>query len=155
MKNKLVPYIFAGVLVLAMIAGSFLPHADFAYSAPAIAPTPLSSTIIAGPGLPQVVTWFNGQTITADTTSPCIDLSRYSTADIYYNIDQTATNTTTLTLKFGNTSAAQVSGVNVVATNTADAAALQPFQLFGACTAILADVANSTPVAITVNARVK
>lgn len=143
------------VLAVALVGASFLGTSPMVLGAPAAAPTPVSVTQPVAGATPKVVTWFNNQTITADTTSPCIDLSPYNLADIYTDINQTATNTTTLTLRFGNSASALVDGVNVVSSNTSDAAALQPFELFGVCTAILANVSNSTPVAITVNAKVQ
>lgn len=122
--------------------------------APMAAPTPNAATERTN-GLPQMYTFFNATTMTADTTSSCFELANYDVMDLYYNIDQGTVNTTTLTLKFGNTESALVSGINIVAANAADANNLQPFQVFGRYTCIYADVANTNTITITVNALAK
>jgi len=100
-------------------------------------------------------TFFNSAAMTADTTSSCFELANYDVMDVYYNIDQGTTNTTTLTLRFGNTESALVNGVNIVASNTADASGLQPYQTFGRYACILADVTTTDTITITVNALAK
>jgi hypothetical protein len=144
--------IVTSLLLLALIA-VFVPQPAPVSGAPAAAPTPITAN--ASGAVPQVVEFFNARAITADTTSPCIDLSAYTKADFYYNIDHGTTNTTTLTLRFGNSPTALVDGINLVASNAADGANLDQFQLFGRDTCVLANVANTNTITITVNALVR
>jgi hypothetical protein len=152
MNRKTLFTIAASLLLLTLIA-VFVPMPAPVSGAPAAAPTPITAD--ASGAVPQVVEFFNARAITADTTSPCIDLSAYTKADFYYNIDHGTTNTTTLTLRFGNSSSALVDGINLKASSTSDEASLNQFQLFGRDTCVLANVANGNTITITVNALVR
>jgi hypothetical protein len=134
-----------------------MPQAGTA--APAAAPTPVSVTLPSGP-VPEYPVFFNGNgPITADTRSSCFEVPDYSVVDLQYLIDQTiadnVVNTTTLKLQFSNDLVTYVDGINVVASNTADASSLQPFAIFGRYTCVYADVSNTNPITLTVVGVVK
>ena len=74
---------------------------------------------------------------------------------MHYSIDQTDVNTMTLKLQFtndtpGTSGATYVDGINIVASNAADATDLQQFQTFGAWTCVYADVTNTNAVDVSV-----
>lgn len=126
-------------------------------AAPAAAPTPVSVTRPGGDGSFIVFDLFNAAPLTADTTSTCVDIGKYNVADVVYVFDQGAgvPNTTTLTTKFSVDGGTLVSGVNVVASNAADATDMQQVQLFGRYFCLLADVSNSNTVTVTAKAIAK
>lgn len=152
MKKNSFLVVAIAILFFAMVLGSL--SSNRASAAPQAAPTPISVTERNGAS-PALLTFFDAQAIAADTTSTCFEITFWDIADLYYSIDQGTTNTTTLTLRWGNNSSALVNGVNVVASNAADASDLQQFQTFGRFACILADVATTDTVTITVNALVK
>ncbi len=133
------------VLALSIVTGGVGP----AMAAPEAAPTPVSITRPGGDGSFVTFDLFNTRVITSDTTSACVDIGKYSIADVQYTIDQGTTNTTTLTTKFSVDGGTLVSGVNVVASNAADATNMQQVQLFGRYICLLADVSNSNSVTVT------
>lgn len=137
-------------LVLTAISGG-----GAATAAPAAAPTPVSVTRPGGDGTFITFDLFSSAVITEDTTSTCVDVGRFAVADVQYTIDQTAVNTVTLTTKFSVDGGTLVSGVNVVASNAADATDMQQLQLFGRYFCLLADVANSETVTVTAKAIAK
>lgn len=145
-----------GALLLLALALTMMGGYGAATAAPVAAPTPVSVT---RPGGGSFITFdlFNGAALTADTTSACVDIGRYNVADVVYSFDQGAgvPNTTTLTTKFSVDGGTLVSGVNVVASNTADATDMQQVQLFGRYFCLLADVSNSNTVTVTAKAIAK
>lgn len=142
------------VLVAATLVGIGVAQQTPVAAAPLAAPTPVSVTRPAGEGF---ITFdpFSTQVITADTTSTCFDIGKYAVIDALYKIDQTDVNTVTLTTKWGIDSTTLASGVNLVASNAADATDMQQVQAFGRYFCVLADVANSNQVTITVQAIAK
>lgn len=149
--------IVALLLLVALLTA--IPGYGPVAAAPAAAPTPVSVTRPMGGGEFQVVTLFNTVAITADTTSSCFDIGKFAVADVQYTIDQTLAdsvmNTTTLTTKWSVDGGTLVSGVNVVASNVADATDMQQVQLFGRYMCLTADVSNANPVTITARAIAK
>lgn len=125
-----------------------------AVAAPAAAPTPVSVTRPAGDGYVTVAP-FSASAIAADTTSTCYDVAKYSVVDVLYSIDQGTTNTTTLTSKWSIDGTTLVSGVNIVASNAADATDMAQLQVFGRYFCVLANVANAETVTVTVQAIAK
>lgn len=152
MKRNIAAVLVAFVFVAALFA---VARGPVAIGAPMAGPTPVAAAKSASGATPVVVELFNNRAMTADTTSPCVEVSAYEKADIYYSIDQGTTNTTTLTLRHGNTPTALVNGINIAAANTADAADMNQFTLYGRYLCVLADVTNSNTITITVNALVK
>lgn len=156
--RKYVPIVAALVLVFTLLLGLSLVPQQPAAAAPAAAPTPVSVT---RPGADGFITFapFSTQVITADASSPCFDVGAYSVVDVLFNIDQTivaaAANTVTLTTKWGIDSTTLASGVNLVASNAADAVDMQQAQVFGRYFCVLADVTNSNAVTITAQAIAK
>lgn len=138
-------------LALTLVGGS----GGAALAAPAAAPTPVSVTRPGGDGSFVTFDLFNAAAIAADTTSTCVDVGRYTIADVQYTIDQGTTNTTTLTTKWSVDGGTLVSGVNVVASNAADATDMQQVQLFGRYFCLFADVSNSNTVTVTAKAIAK
>jgi hypothetical protein len=78
-----------------------------------------------------------------------------SVVDVLYVIDQADVNTVTLTSKWSIDGTTTVSGVNLVASNSADASDMTQLQVFGRYFCILADVANTNAVTITAQAIAK
>ena len=143
-------------LLVAMLGTTLHASVSSAPNAvPLAIPTP-NGAVERSNSSPQLVTWISAA-LTADQTSTCYESTFWDVADIYYSIDQGAgvPNTTTLTLKFGNDTTNLVSGVNIVASNSADASDLQPFHLFGRFVCVAADVSNTNAVTITVNGLLK
>lgn len=148
------------VLVLMVALFSILSFASApATAAPAAVPTPVSVTRPSTESVPQTFNPFGGTALTADTTSTCIDVGTKSIIDVLYVIDQTikdaVVNTTTLTTKWSIDGVTTVSGVNVVATNVADASDMVQLQVFGRYFCLLADVSNTNEITITAQAIAK
>ena len=147
--------VVGGVLVLALLFGVLLaPQAGVVQAAPAAIPTPVSVTRPAGDGF---VTFnpFSTTVVDGDTTSTCYDVGGRSVIDLLYVIDQTDVNTVTLTSKWSIDGTTTVSGINLVATNAADASDITQLQVFGRYFCVLADVANTNDVTVTVQAIAK
>lgn len=152
--RKLWPMALMFIALVAVLASvSLLPQAPAA-AAPAAIPTPVSVTRPSGDG---VITFnpFSAEAVTADTTSTCFDVGDYSIVDVLYVIDQGTTNTLTLTSKWSIDGTTTASGVNLVASNAADATDMTQLQVFGRYFCVLADVANTNPVTVTVQAIAK
>jgi hypothetical protein len=155
--KRLVGLSVVGALVLLALALTVMGGNGAATAAPVAAPTPVSVTRPGGDGGFITFDLFNGAALTEDTTSACVDIGRYNVADVVYSFDQGAgvPNTTTLTTKFSVDGGTLVSGVNVVASNAADATDMQQVQLFGRYFCLLADVSNSNTVTVTAKAIAK
>lgn len=154
MRMRNVSLIIAAVLVVFALALTALAGVAPAAAAPQAAPTPVSVTRPAADNYVTVAPW-SATAITADTTSTCYDVAKYSVIDVLYSIDQTDVNTTTLTSKWSIDGTTLVSGVNIVASNAADATDMAQLQVFGRYFCVLADVANSNAVTLTVQAIAK
>lgn len=138
----------AGVLVLALLLGLVgLPQADVS-AAPQAAPTPVSVTRPAGSGA-QVYEVWSSAVITADTTAACVDIGGASVIDAQYLIDQTAVNTVTLTTQWSINGSLITDGVDIVASNAADASEMAQVAAFGRYICPKADVTNSESVTVT------
>jgi len=154
-SKRLVGVSVLGALVLLALALTAISGGGAATAAPAAAPTPVSVTRPGGDGSFITFDLFNGAALTEDTTSACVDIGRYNVADVVYSIDQTAVNTVTLTTQFSVDGGTLVSGVNVVASNAADATDMQQVQLFGRYFCLLANVSNTNTVTVTAKAIAK
>ncbi len=152
LKFTLPAVALALILFVALLTA--IPGAPAA-AAPAAAPTPVSVTRPGGSGQFATFTLFNSAVITADTTSSCVDVGAFAIADVQYTIDQSTTNTVTLTTKWSVDGGTLVSGVNVVASNAADATDMQQVQTFGRYFCLLADVTNTNNLTVTAKAFVK
>lgn len=148
MKSNVIGWVAAVVLVMAVLFGLSLNTAPAVLGAPAAAPTPVSVTRPAGEGF-ITFTPFNAAVLTADTTASCADIGKYSVADVLYSIDQGTVNTTTLTTQWSIDGTTLATGINVVATNAADATDMTQVQVFGRYLCLLANVTNSNPITIT------
>lgn len=157
MKSKV---LMVGTLLVALtlLAGlAAMMNTATVQAGPVAAPTPLSVTRAAT--LAQVATIYDGS-ITADTRLGCINSANFNLADIQYGLDQGTVNTATLKLQFTNdvpgaTGATYVDGINIVASNAADASDLQQFQVFGAYTCVYADVTNTNALGVDVKVLLK
>lgn len=154
MRMRNVSLIIAAVLMVFALALTALAGVAPAAAAPQAVPTPVSVTRPAADNYVTVAPW-SATAITADTTSTCYDVARYSVVDVLYSIDQGTVNTTTLTSKWSIDGTTLVSGVNIVASNAADATDMAQLQVFGRYFCVLADVANSNAVTLTVQAIAK
>lgn len=140
---------FVAVLVALVMLVSLSRGFD-ASAAPAAAPTAVAVNVYpSGSSDWAMAEFWPGTAITSDRRSTCVESAGFSIADIQYNIDQGTTNTTTLTLQFTNDKVTYSNGVNVVASNAADASDLQPFALYGRYVCLYADVTNSNAVTVT------
>lgn len=148
MKRRFGFVFVAALLVLALLVP--LSIGFEASAAPQAAPTPVAVNVYpAGSNDWALATFWPGTAITADGRSTCFEAAGYTIADIQYNIDQGTTNTVTLKLQFTNDKVTYNDGVNVVATNAADASDLQPFGMYGRYACLYADVTNSNAVTVT------
>lgn len=140
------------VPLVLMIVLSALISTSPVQAEPMAAPTPLSVTRASTSA--QLATLYNGN-VAANGRLGCVNASNHTLADVHYSIDQTVVNTMTLKLQFtndtpGTTGATYVDGLNIVASNAADATDLQQFQTFGAWTCVSAVVSNTNPVDVSV-----
>lgn len=152
--RKLWPMAIVALALVAVLVGvSLLPQAP-ATAAPAAIPTPASVTRPAQDGY---ITFnpFSASAVTADSTSTCFDVGNYSVIDALYVIDQGTTNTVTLTSKWSVDGTTTASGINLVASNVADATDMAQLQVFGRYWCVLADVTNANPLTVTVQAIAK
>lgn len=142
------------VVVIAVLGVGILllPMPQTSTAAPLPAPTPIS--VGATGNVPQLVTFFDARSVTADATSPCSYVGAYDKADVYYSItiDSGNINTTTLALKFGNSTDALVSGVNAGATIAASATSLNQFDVFGQYMCLTIDTTDAATGTVTVSA---
>lgn len=152
MKKRIAILVVVGLIFGAMLGLMTGPAAE---AAPMAAPTPVSVTRPNAVQPWRSFTPWNATTFTADTNSTCYEIADFSLADIQYTIDQGTTNTTTITMRWSNDGTTLVSGVNLVASNTADVTDMQQVQLFGRYMCLLADVTNSNTITITAKVLVK
>ena len=148
--KKLLPLFATAILLCALALVSIWTPIVPVSGAPMAAPTPVAA-VDRGSVEPTLFNLWAAKAIAADTTTPCVEVTRYDVADVYYSIDHGTVNTTTLTLKFGNSETALVDGINVVATSVADASAIQQVQTFGKYMCIYANVSTTDTITITVN----
>jgi hypothetical protein len=120
-------------------------------AAPQAAVTPVGVKSPTSGDSSNVVRFFDGEALTADTTR-CRDLGEYLVADVEFVVDQGTTNTTTVSLLHTNDTDLGVyaTGQTVVSANTADANDLNRFDLYGRYTCVKIDVANTNPITWTV-----
>jgi len=150
--RKATTSIVLAVLALAALFGAMVGGGGVT-AAPLAAPTPVSVThpqTIA----PELFTLMNAA-LTADTRGTCLPVGAYNVADIEYTVDQSTTNTVTLTLQHTNGGAVFADGATVVSANAADANSLIQAPLYGRLSCLYADVTNSNTVTVTVTAWVK
>lgn len=148
-KRVAVSIAFAVVFMAALVASLGVTTSPAAQGAPLAIPTPVSVT---RPAADKWITFtpFNAVALAADSTV-CQEVADFSVADVLYVIDQGTTNTITLTTKWGVGDQTNLAtGINVVASNAADATDMQQVQLFGRYFCLLADVTNTNPVTVTV-----
>ena len=146
--------IMVGVLALTVLFGAMASGGvKAATNQPLYAPTPVSVTHPSTLA-PEMYTLMNA-VITADTRGTCQPIGAYSIADIEYTVDQSTTNTTTLTLQYSNNGVAFTDGAAIVTSNAADATGMNQYPVFGRLTCLFADVTNTNPVTVSVSAWVK
>lgn len=146
--------LLALVVMMALVGMAMLPQSPAA-AAPLAAPTPVSVTRPSNEATAITFSPFSAQAVTVDTTSTCFDVSKFAVIDALYSIDQGDVNTVTLTTKWSIDGTTTASGVALVSANAADATEMQQLQVFGKYFCVLADVANTNPVTITVQAIAK
>ena len=146
--KRVVAAMSVSALVLALLFGVMLAPQGDAQAAPQAAPTPVSVTRPAGDGV-QVIEVWDAVAIAADTTATCVDIGAASVIDAQYQIDQTDVNTVTLTTQWSINGELITDGVDVVASNAADASEMVQVQAFGRYICPKADVANTSTVTVT------
>jgi hypothetical protein len=145
--------------ILALVLSFWLPMSSPANGAPAAVPTPITQSAFNARAS-VVEFWPAGDTIAADERA-CVDSTGFSVLDLHYILDQTTTNTTTLTLEYSNITSGYADtliypdGVAVVSANTSDTADMKQFHVFGRRTCIIADVANTNSLGIAVVGELK
>ena len=144
-KSILIPIVVAFSLLLSVLIGISIPTAE---GAPSAIGTPIVQYPMQ-PAAKHVDFWEEATALTADTRSSCVGVAGYSTIDLHYNIDQGTVNTTTLTLEFSVIDARYPDGVNVVATNAADAEDIKQYNVFGEEMCLYADLTNSNAWTVT------
>jgi len=152
--TRRVVIVSVAAMALLLVAGALLlVPAEYGQAAPPVAPTPVAATA-GGPGYQNVVFW-STDVISADGGSNAIQLPGYEVLDLQYVIDQTDGNTVTVKLQFSNDNSNWSDGVNVVASNDADANAMAQFNNFGRYVRLYADVTNTNEVTLTARAVAK
>jgi hypothetical protein len=155
MRRTTYPAVLAMALVLLIALAFGSIRAENAVAAPAAAVTPVAATLPNGGGETAVIKFYAAERLTADDQE-CRDLREYRVIDLEFVVDQTDTNTTTVTLEHSNgagaTLAVNTTGQTVVSANAADADDLNRFDLYGAFTCVDINVTNSNPVTWTVYA---
>ena len=150
------PVIVALIMAVALFGALALaPQAESVQAAPAAIPTPVSVTRPAGDGYVTFNPFAGTSSIATDTTSTCFDVGGRSVIDVLYVIDQTDVNTITLTSKWSIDGTTTVDGVNLVASNAADASDMVQLQVFGRYFCVLANVTNTNAVTVTAQAIAK
>lgn len=140
-----------GFVLFAVVLGIFGQQAANVEAAPPAIPTPASVTYSADNTGTVSKFWADNTPLTASGGSTALQLGQAEALDIQYVIDQHATdvNTVTLKLQYSNDGTNWTDGVNVVASNAADATNLLQFNNFGAYTRLYATVSNTYPVTMT------
>ena len=149
---------FAVALALVLVV-AFLMTISVAPSEAAPMPAPTPVAVDRTGAEPSIVDLIDARSTVDDITGPCVAVSSYERADIYYSvtIDGDNVNTTTLTLQHGNSPAVLVDGVAVASTVATTTEAMQQVQLFGAylCLKVDATDASTGTVVVTANALLK
>lgn len=145
---------FLGVLVAVLLLAGVATVLAPASGAPAAIPTPAAVTRPASSGF-TVYTPFNGQTYTTTTTSSCVDVVRASVVDVVYVIDQTTTNTTTLTALWSIDGSTLVTGTAIASAVAVDTTDMQQLVVFGRYLCVRATTANTNSVVATVQVLAK
>ena len=123
-------------------------------AAPAALVTPAATNAMSD-AEPRVITLYDGP-VTTDTRGTCFDEAGYAYIDTHYKIDQTTTNTVTLTLQHAVDTAISYETLDtVVSANAADADAMVQSLMWGRFLCLYADVTNTNTVTITARALVR
>lgn len=154
MRNLKITLLFVVVLVFVAAFGLGIARqpADVA-AAPRAAITPVAANDPLTGDASVLIKFFDGEVMTA-SDQECRDLREYRTVDLEYVVDQTVGNTATVTLEHTNGAGADLTvnttGQAVVSGNTADADALNTFDLYGVYTCVDIALSASDPVTFTV-----
>jgi len=143
--NKQIPLYMVVILALFFLASTFYYPT---LAAPPAAPTPIAAPGAAG--TPANIVFFDRQAIAADTQAPALSLGAYNRLDIQYTIDQGTVNTTTLTFQTSCTGREWDAGVAIVSANAADATGVLVLPNSCRYQSVLADVASTDTITITV-----
>lgn len=153
MNKRNIAGLILAVVALAVIALAGGLGGEQANAAPRAAITPVAANAPLGGGESVLIKFYDGEALTADDQE-CRDLREFRTIDLEYVVDQTTTNTTTVTLEHTNgagaTNATNTTGQTVVSANAADADDLNTFDLYGVTTCVDIDVTNSNTITWTV-----
>lgn len=154
MNSKAFVGMLAVMVILVLALFGAMASTPSALAGALAAPTPVGS-INNSIRPASEVTWMSEVVLTADAGSAAQIVRDWSYADVQYVIDQTDTNTVTLKLQFSNDAVNWTDGATLVADNAADASTLAQVALFGKWARVYADVTNTNPVTVSVNAILK
>lgn len=151
--SRIAPAAIAALVLIALLV-SMIAGPSAGVAAPAAAPTPVAAGKAASGAEPVVVTLLDVVATVDDVTGPCVYVADYEKADIYYSVtvDGSNVNTTTLTLKHGNTTGALVSGLGVASAVATDTTGLNQFALYGAYLCLTIDATDAATGTVTVSA---
>lgn len=136
-------------LAAVMVVGLNMLYGSQNVSQAAVIPTPAFTGYSGDAVNTPVKFWADNKVITQSGASTAFVLADAEALDIQYVIDQGTVNTVTLKLQFSNDNANWTDGVNVVASNAADATNLLQFNNFGYYTRLYATVSNTSPLTLT------
>lgn len=149
MNKKFLPVL---ILALVLFVAALLVPATLsgpAQAAPPAAPTPVANLVYSADG--NYFTFMADKAWTADGYSDPVTLASFEWADWQYLIDQSALNTTTVTIQHSNDGENWVDATAVISANEADAGDITRLPLFGRYTRLKVDVSTTDTIRLTVN----
>lgn len=154
MNSKAFVGMMAAAVILTLALFGMMANTPSVQAGPMAAPTPVASINNSIRPASEIV-WLSEVVFAASGGSAAQLVSNWSYADVQYVIDQTDVNTVTLKLQFSNDGVNWTDGATIVADNAADAAVLAQYALFGKWARVYADVTNTNPITVSVNAILK
>ena len=148
--QKLLPVLILGlVLFVAALLVPAIVSGPGVQAAPPAAPTPIANTPYSADG--NYFSFMADKAWTADGYSDQVTLASFEWADFQYLLDQSATNTTTVTIQHSNDGTNWVDATPVISGNTTDAGDITRLPLFGRYTRLKVDVSTTDTIRLTVN----
>ena len=142
-------FVTIAVAIMLFVVMAFMMNgAPNAQAAPLAAPTPV--TVYASGVAADVPVFYNTTVITQNGNSSVQAIQNHEKIDLQYILDETIVNTVTLKLQFSNDGTNWVDGPTIASGATADANAMQQYNLFGKQARINTAVTNAYPLTLTV-----
>lgn len=146
--QQFVTPIFLGLALALLALGLLFLPAPQVDAAPGAVPTPITGAYSPDG---NVFTFLGAKTFTADGRSDPLTLASFERGDFTWTVDQSATNTTTLTLQYSNDGSRWYNGVALVSDNTTDTGDLVQLPVFARYTRIDVNVATTDTITVTVD----